>query len=73
MTPVASSFYEISYIGAAIGDRYGAGTGQIWLDDVHCTGTESGIQQCAHRPWGQHNCGHVEDISIRCGKSMKQH
>ncbi|KAL3854705.1 hypothetical protein ACJMK2_013963 [Sinanodonta woodiana] len=39
----------------------------IWLDDVKCAGTESSIGECSHRPWGDNNCGHYEDVAIRCG------
>lgn len=64
------SIFEIRYMGAVIGNRYGAGTGQIWLDDVNCTGTETGIQQCAHRPWGTYDCSHTDDVSISCGEFL---
>lgn len=55
-----------SYIGAFIGNRYGAGNGQIWLDDVRCAGTEYGIDRCNHRAFGLHNCNHSQDVSITC-------
>ena len=42
------------------------GTGQIWLDDVACSGTETALRNCQHRGWGTHNCGHGEDLFIRC-------
>lgn len=39
----------------------------ILLDDVECTGSETNLLSCPHRPIGQENCGHYEDISLRCG------
>ncbi|KFW10598.1 Deleted in malignant brain tumors 1 protein, partial [Eurypyga helias] len=46
--------------------RYGQGTGQIWLDEVNCTGEERDLSECQARPWGVHNCHHVEDASVEC-------
>ncbi|NXG39681.1 SRB4D protein, partial [Dromaius novaehollandiae] len=45
------------------------GTGQIWLDEVNCTGTEADLSECQARPWGEHNCHHVEDASVECSDS----
>ena len=45
---------------------YGRGTGPILLDDVHCTGTETSLQQCAANDIGNHNCDHTEDAGVRC-------
>jgi len=49
-----------------IENRYGPGTGPIWLDDVDCDGSETSITDCGHGSWGSHNCGHYEDVSIVC-------
>ena len=48
------------------GGHFRDGTGQIWLDDVRCTGNESSLFLCRHRGWGRHNCDHDDDAGVRC-------
>ena len=55
-----------TYYGSAY---FGAGTGPIWLDDLGCYGSELTLLQCSHRGLGSHNCGHSEDVSVRCSGS----
>ncbi|XP_061090625.1 macrophage receptor MARCO-like isoform X2 [Conger conger] len=43
-----------------------AGTGQIWLDELRCVGTETSIFLCPHAGMGVHNCGHSEDAGVTC-------
>ena len=63
-----SSFLKCLYIGAIAHSSayFGAGSGQIWLDDVGCHGTESGLLECANSGIGVHNCGHYEDAGVEC-------
>ncbi|XP_072181985.1 scavenger receptor cysteine-rich domain-containing protein DMBT1-like [Diadema setosum] len=50
---------------------FGQGTGNIWLDDVTCTGTETSIFECGNRGIGSHNCGHLEDAGVRCSMDVR--
>ena len=45
---------------------YGRGAGPILLDDVHCAGTETSLQQCTAHDIGDHSCDHTEDAGVRC-------
>jgi len=60
----------VRYVGQTLGNRYGPGTGPIWLDDLQCTGTETHLFNCSHGGWGEHNCVHNEDVSITCRGSV---
>lgn len=44
---------------------FGQGTGRIWLHPF-CWGNEMKLQQCPHRGWGQHFCGHENDVGVTC-------
>ena len=52
-----------------LSNRYGSGSGRIWLDDVTCYGNESSIANCPHEPFGDNDCTHSEDVSISCASS----
>ena len=42
------------------------GVGQIWLDEVRCTGSETRLIDCPANSLGSHDCGHHEDAGVRC-------
>ena len=45
---------------------FGRGDGPAWLDDVHCSGTESRLVNCLSNRVGYHNCDHSEDAGVTC-------
>jgi len=61
--------------GLYLRQHYGRGSGEIWLENLRCTGYENSLAECPHNGWGVNNCGHHEDVSIICGygKCVTQH
>ncbi|XP_071494038.1 scavenger receptor cysteine-rich domain-containing protein DMBT1-like [Diadema antillarum] len=60
---------QLGYVGAVEffqRAHFGAGTGNIWLDDVQCTGQEESLVSCNHGGWRHHNCKHNEDVGVSC-------
>ena len=60
---------QLGFISAVItrdNAFYGQGSGQIWLDNLNCVGTELTIENCTHNGWGNHNCGHGKDAGVKC-------
>ena len=60
---------QLGYQGAAFAHRsahFGQGSGNILLDDLRCTGSETSLLECPHDGINSHNCGHSEDASVTC-------
>ena len=53
-------------IAAKHGAFYGKGSGNIWLDNMKCIGTEMTIRNCSYKGWRIHNCGHKKDAGVQC-------
>ena len=57
------------------GAHFGTGTGDIFLDNVGCIGTESSLLDCSYVSGSNIYCyyGHSEDVGVRCqGKVYNQ-
>ena len=61
------------YVGKEVANNFtdkSIATLPIWLDDTRCAGTERHIADCAHSPWGRHNCAHREDVAVSCDRKF---
>jgi len=56
-------------VGYTVRNTFGRVSGQIWLDEVRCSGSESSLGECTHAEWGVHDCIHWEDVAIYCPQS----
>ena len=65
-TVVCRQLGFIPAVRALQGSNVPDGTGQIWLDDVSCTGLEQNLINCSHKGWGVYNCAHSEDAGVEC-------
>ncbi|XP_056366044.1 LOW QUALITY PROTEIN: deleted in malignant brain tumors 1 protein-like [Oenanthe melanoleuca] len=45
---------------------FGRGSGQVWLSDLTCAGSEQHLGQCPGPTWGSNTCGHSEDAGVVC-------
>ncbi|XP_019621121.1 PREDICTED: uncharacterized protein LOC109467541 [Branchiostoma belcheri] len=62
---------QLGFSGAAEARSFaafGQGTGQIWVDEANCSGTEARLADCPRNAWGQHDCSHYEDAGVVCNR-----
>ena len=64
---VCQQLFNTSLAVPVRGGLYGAGSGDILLDNVVCVGSEESLLQCGSSGLFQHNCAHSEDAGVRCG------
>merc|ERR1712168_1536422 len=59
---------QLGYFGGELipSHRVKKGVEPTWLDNVQCSGSEQTISECPHNEWGVEDCGHSEDVGVRC-------
>ena len=45
---------------------FGGGSGEIFIDNVHCDGSEDRLENCPHNGIENHNCVHRADAGVIC-------
>ncbi|KAI4873075.1 hypothetical protein NFI96_026671, partial [Prochilodus magdalenae] len=53
------------------GAAFGRGEGQVWSNELQCSGNESQIHFCPTSPSLKHNCTHESDVGLMCAGHRK--
>ena len=67
---------QLGFPGAVAANKaaaFGRGEGQIWMNDVRCTGNENNLMECRHSRWGTRYCSHSEDAGVKCTTGDKMY
>ena len=51
---------------AFLNAHFGAGAGPIYLNNVHCSGSENNLMECPRQHLVRCSSGHSEDAGVRC-------
>ena len=52
-------------------NRFGAGTGPVWLKNIKCKGHESSVEDCQGTDWKDQDCPHSLDVGVSCGYNLQ--
>jgi len=42
---------------------------KVWMAETKCSGSESWIGSCKHKPWGINECTHEQEVGICCDRA----
>lgn len=68
ITSITLTFFCCRNPQVLLAPNFAYGSGQIFLKNIDCRGSESDIEECTHSEWGVTDCKHAEDVGIDCGK-----
>ena len=60
---------QLGYRRAEAVGIFGKGSGQIFLDNIQCKGSEPSLSFCRHSGWSAHDCTHDNDAGVVCTNS----
>ena len=63
---VICKMFGFEYGQPQITASFGQGVGDIFMDDLRCSGEEASIFKCPYNGWGNSNCGHHRDAGVIC-------
>jgi hypothetical protein len=63
---------QMGLSGGTHQQSFGGGSGKIWMDNLACSGSESKLKDCPRNDWGEHNCGHHEDVGVSCEGTLSK-
>ncbi len=62
---------SIKWAGNVTSPNHQRAQGPIWINNMHCSGKETHLDQCRHSDLRVHNCTHDNDVYLSCGKGKR--